>query len=159
MILLVIGLLMGLTALVLVTYPLLGLDRATAAGMPPAGGRGRELGAVGDMTERESAARQALLDVDFDYRLGNLDEEDYTQLRDRYEERALVALKARYERERELDALIEEQVAALKARERQSTASPRRQGGSAAAESRVVAPGAGSAVRRRRRKGGLDVGH
>lgn len=114
------------------------------------------------MTERESAARQALLDVDFDYHLGNLDEEDYTQLRDRYEERALVALKARYERERELDALIEKQLVALKARDRQGTASPRRPAGTtAAAEPRAVIPPAGgmtAAQRRRRRKGVLDAG-
>jgi hypothetical protein len=163
MILLLIGLLMGLTALVLVIYPLLGLDRTTGVGqVPSAGGQERQPGAVGDMTERESAARQALLDVDFDYHLGNLDEEDYTQLRDRYEERALVALKARYERERELDALIEKQLVALKARDRQGTASARRPAGTTAvAEPRTVTPPAGgmtAAQRRRRRKGVLDAG-
>jgi len=162
MILLLIGLLMGLTALVLVIYPLLGLDRTAGTGrILPAVARVREPGAVGDMTERESAARQALLDVDFDYHLGNLDEEDYTQLRDRYEERALVALKARYERERELDTLIEKQLAALKARDRQGTASPRRPAATAVAEPRAVIPPAGgtSAQRRRRRKGAADAGH
>lgn len=40
MILLLIGLLMGLTALVLVIYPLLGLDRTTGVGrVLPAGGK------------------------------------------------------------------------------------------------------------------------
>jgi hypothetical protein len=162
MILLLIGLLMGLTALVLVTYPLLGLDRTvpSAGTVLPAMVRVREPGSMG--AERESAARQALLDVDFDYRLGNLDEEDYSQLRDRYEERALVALKARYERERELDALIEKQLAALKARDRQVSSPQRRPAGGSTptVEPRAVAPAGGTtAQRRRRRKGALDAGH
>jgi hypothetical protein len=161
MILLLIGLLVGLTALVLVIYPLLGLERTSNGGaVVPEVGRVLEPGTAGDMSERESAARQALLDVDFDYHLGNLDEEDYTQLRDRYEERALVALKVRYERERELDALIEKQLAALKARDRLGTTSPRRPAGAPSAEPRGVAPAGGTtAQRRRRRKGAFDAGH
>src|SRR5579871_840597 len=100
MILLLIAVLLGLIAAMLVLYPLLGLNRS--------GDTSVISGVTGDMSERERAAKQALLDIDFDYRLGNLDEEDYAGLRDRYEERALVALKARYEREQELDALIEQ---------------------------------------------------
>src|SRR5262249_61563070 len=60
----------------------------------------------------------ALHDVDFDHRLGNLDEADYATLRDRYEDRALEAMKARYDTERELDALIERQLASLRDQER-----------------------------------------
>jgi hypothetical protein len=160
MILLLIGLLMGLTALVLVIYPLFGLDRtAPGLGMALPPGAEPEPGATGEMSERESAARQALLDVDFDYHLGNLDEEDYSQLRDRYEERALVALKSRYERERELDALIEKQVAALKARDRQSTTPMRRPAGVLAAEPGTAPAGDTTAQRRRRRKGVSDAKH
>lgn len=122
MILLAIAALMGLTALALVVYPLLGLDRVgradqrdgtVAAATSIFAGQASPL--ADDLSEGERVARQALLDVDFDYRLGNLDESDYSQLRDRYEERALLGLKARYEREEELDRAILKQLAALKA--------------------------------------------
>jgi hypothetical protein len=134
--------LMGLTALALVVYPLLGLDRdGGEAGFAGAAG------GVSEVTPQESAARQALLDVDFDWRLGNLDQDDYSQLRERYEERALVGLKARYEREQQLDAAIERQLAALRTGEKK-VKNQGRSGSSSGA-----APDAGGA-RRRRRKGG-----
>jgi hypothetical protein len=142
MILLLVAALMGLTAASLVVYPLLGLDRS--------GGDARLAGAsagVSEITPQESAARQALLDVDFDWRLGNLDQEDYSQLRERYEERALVGLKARYEREQQLDVAIERQLAALRTGDKKGKNQSR--GGS----SPGAAPDAG-ASRRRRRKGG-----
>jgi hypothetical protein len=142
MILLLVAALMGLTALALVVYPLLGLDL-------PAGDA-RLAGAadgVSEITPQESAARQALLDVDFDWRLGNLDQEDYSQLRERYEERALVGLKARYEREQQLDAAIERQLAALRAGDKKGK--NQGHGGSPPG----AAPNAGD-PRRRRRKGG-----
>jgi uncharacterized sporulation protein YeaH/YhbH (DUF444 family) len=142
MILLMVAALMGLTALALVVYPLLGLDRdGGEAGLAGAAG------GVSEVTPQESAARQALLDVDFDWRLGNLDQDDYSQLRERYEERALVGLKARYEREQQLDAAIERQLAALRAGEKK-VKNQGRSGSSSGA-----APDAGGA-RRRRRKGG-----
>ncbi len=102
---LLIAALLGLSGLLIVLYPLLGLDRAPAAGAP------RD---ARDVAEHERLATQALRDVDFDYRLGNLEEGDSQELRQRYEERALLALRARYERERALDAAIDEQLAALR---------------------------------------------
>ena len=102
----IIAILLGLSALLIVVYPLLGLD---ADGARSAVGSD----ALADVAERERSAKMALRDVDFDYRLGNLEENDYTALRSRYERRALAALRTRYEREQALDRLIDEQLAAL----------------------------------------------
>ena len=77
------------------------------------------------MTEREQSARSALQEIELDYQLGNISEEDYNTLRERYMRRALVALKSRhdngqdvvdttYDRDKELDDLIEEQLRTLK---------------------------------------------
>ncbi len=103
---LVIAVLLGLSGLAIVIYPLLGLDRETAEA--EAGGP------IAEVAERERSARDALREVEFDHRLGNLDDSDYQALRDRYERRALAALKTRYQREQELDALIEQQLDALR---------------------------------------------
>lgn len=103
----IIAILLGLSALLIVIYPLLGLDRAAAASTA-----GTD--ALADVAERERSAKMALRDVDFDHRLGNLEEGDYHDLRDRYEQRALAALRTRYEREQALDRLIDEQLAALR---------------------------------------------
>lgn len=103
---LLIAVLLGLSGLLVVIYPLLGLDRESA----DVGVRGP----LGDVAEPERSARDALREVEFDRRLGNLDDEDYQALRARYEERALIALKTRYQREQELDALIERQLDALR---------------------------------------------
>ncbi len=77
-------------------------------------------------TEREQSARGALQEIELDYQLGNISEEDYNTLRERYMRRALVALKSRhdegqdvviveaYDRDKELDELIEEQLRKLK---------------------------------------------
>lgn len=105
---LLIAALLGLSAAIIVLYPLLGLDRDTAAESAGAA-------ALSDDAERERSAKLALRDVNFDYRLGNLDTEDYVALRDRYERRALAAMKTRYEREQALDALIDRQLEALRA--------------------------------------------
>ena len=104
---LVIGVLLGLSGLVVVLYPLLGLDRET---LEASSG-----GPIAEVAERERSARDALREVEFDHRLGNLDDADYQSLRSRYERRALAALKTRYQREQELDALIEQQLDALRA--------------------------------------------
>ena len=104
---LVIAVLLGLSGLAIVIFPLLGLDRETAEA--EAGGP------IAEVAERERSARDALREVEFDHRLGNLDDSDYQALRDRYERRALAALKTRYQREQELDALIEQQLDALRA--------------------------------------------
>ncbi|HLZ23183.1 MAG TPA: hypothetical protein VKQ30_13765 [Ktedonobacterales bacterium] len=102
----IIAILLGLSAMLIVIYPLLGLDAATASAAA-----GDD--ALADVTERERSAKMALRDVDFDYRLGNLEETDYDALRSRYERRALAALRTRYEREQALDRLIDEQLAAM----------------------------------------------
>ena len=65
-------------------------------------------------TEGEMAARLSLQEVELDYQLGNLSEHDYGSLRERYLNRALLALKSRHEREKELDLAIEEQLRLLK---------------------------------------------
>jgi hypothetical protein len=109
---LLIAVLLGLSGLIVVIYPLLGLDRESADAL--------SRGPLGEVAERERSARDALREVEFDRRLGNLDDEDYQALRARYEERALVALKARYQREQELDALIERQLDALRQHEREA---------------------------------------
>lgn len=105
---LLIAALLGASAAIVVLYPLLGLDRDL---MPDTA----DALSLSDDAERERSAKLALRDVTFDYRLGNLDEEDYIALRDRYERRALAALKTRYEREQALDALIDRQLDALRA--------------------------------------------
>ncbi len=81
------------------------------------------------MTEREQSARSALQEIELDYQLGNISEEDYNTLRERYMRRALVALKSRhdsgqdvvetaddttYDHDKELDDLIEAQLRTLK---------------------------------------------
>jgi len=104
---LIVAALLGLSGLLIVIYPLLGLDAAARLRRAE-----RELDAPND---GERAAKDALRDVEFDYRLGNLDERDYRDLREQYERRALAALKSRYEREQELDAVIDAQLAALRA--------------------------------------------
>jgi hypothetical protein len=71
--------------------------------------------------EREQAARDALREVELDFQLGNIAEQDYRRLRERYVQRALVALKSRYDREQELDALIEDQLRKLKEQEHDAT--------------------------------------
>ncbi len=103
---LLIAVLLGLSGLLVVIYPLLGLDRESSDALAR--------GPLGEVAERERSARDALREVEFDRRLGNLDDEDYQALRARYEERALIALKARYQREQELDAEIERQLDALR---------------------------------------------
>ena len=98
----IIAALLALSGAFIVAYPLLGLGT-------------REVGAGAvAMDERERALKQALRDVDFDYRLGNLDEGDYSALRTRYETGALAALKERLTSEREIDARIDREVTLLR---------------------------------------------
>ena len=104
---LLIAILLGLAAALVTLYPLLGLRRASDV-LPAA---------LSGLAERERLAKDALREVEFDYRLGNLETPDYEDLRDRYEQRALAALKARYQREQELDALIERQLDVLRGRQ------------------------------------------
>ena len=148
------AILLGLTAVVIVIYPLLGLNISRAEDTTPA--------PIADAAEHERTAKQALLDVDFDYRLGNLESTDYADLRERYERRALSAMKARYDHEHELDAFIDQQLAQLRAQQdtrRGSAASPKshsRQSSSAATARRSAkansdtSPAQGIRARRRR---------
>ncbi|MBF6590252.1 MAG: hypothetical protein IVW57_06925 [Ktedonobacterales bacterium] len=109
--------LLGLAALCFVIYPLLGVERPRAAGTP--------VTPATELADREQSAKAALREVEFDYSLGNLEATDYQTLRERYERRALAALKLRYQREQELDAQIERELAELRARgEPDAAASP-----------------------------------
>lgn len=102
---------LGLLALAFVLYPLL---RRSSEAVPATAA---SIASVEEMTqplEREQAARSALQEVELDFQLGNIEEPDYRALRERYMKRALVALKARYEREQDLDELIEEQLRTMK---------------------------------------------
>ena len=127
---LLIAALLALSAALIVLYPLLGLGRDAATQTAPA--------QMADAAERERLARQALREVEFDYTLGNLEASDYEELRERYELRALAALKTRYQREQELDALIERQLDAL--RRAPATAVPATTGAPAATAARPKAP-------------------
>ncbi|SRR5579884_43922 len=69
-------------------------------------------------TEKEQTARASLQEVEFDYQLGNIADEDYQKLRERYMQRALRALRSRYEREQAIDREIEEQLRRLKEQEK-----------------------------------------
>jgi cytochrome c-type biogenesis protein CcmH/NrfG len=95
---------LGLVALVYVLYPLYRRPVAENA----------ELASSGKLTEREQNARQALQEVEFDFQLGNLDEQEYRSLRTRYMNRALVEMKKRRQREQEIDEQIEEELSKLK---------------------------------------------
>ncbi len=66
------------------------------------------------LAEKEQSARSSLQEVELDYQLGNIAEPEYQELRERYMQQALVALKSRYEREQEIDAEIEEQLRRMK---------------------------------------------
>jgi hypothetical protein len=103
---LTIAALLGLAALAVVVAPLLAPSRSAEA---PAGT------SASTLAERERAARAALHDVEFDYQLGNLSDDDYRARRERYMRRALAALKGRHDRERAVDEAIEAQVRALQA--------------------------------------------
>ena len=66
------------------------------------------------MSESEQAARSALHEIELDYQLGNISENDYRTQRERYLRRALVALKSRYDSEQALDDVIEAQLQKMK---------------------------------------------
>ncbi|GCE48470.1 hypothetical protein EI42_04856 [Thermosporothrix hazakensis] len=101
----VIALVLGILALVFVLYPLF---QRTAAPQVAVSSEPEPV------VEQDEAARAALREVELDYQLGNIVEPDYRTLRERYMRRALTAFKTRYEREKELDALIEEQLEQMK---------------------------------------------
>ena len=103
-----VALLLGMFALAFVLYPIyrrmpFNTSQATRLNI-----------SVDSQADREQTARTALQEVEFDYQLGNLEVTDYRSLRTRYMRRAAVAMKSRQEREKELDAMIEEQLRKLK---------------------------------------------
>ncbi len=145
MIPLLLGALLGLAALLVVIQPLLAAGHSAAPESTAAT-------PLAESIEREQTAKQALLDVELDHRLGNLEAGDYAALRARYEERALAALKARYDAERMLDAAIDQQLARLRARrEGGKDSHARSQTGRAPRPDRSARPN--SSVRARRRRG------
>ena len=95
--------LLGLTALAFVLYPL--YRRPASQGTTPR---------AGNLSEREQNARLALREVEFDFQLGNLDEKEYRSLRTRYMNRALIEMKNRHQREKEIDEEIEAELRKLK---------------------------------------------
>ena len=75
---------------------------------------------VNSQVDREQNARLALQEIEFDYQLGNLVDADYRSMRTRYMRRSALAMKARFEREQELDAMIEEKLRLLKEQNEQA---------------------------------------
>lgn len=128
---LLIALVLGVSALAFVLYPFYRRTPAkpekqkNAALFPQveervpetANGHGNGAGSAARgavASEGEQAARTALYEIELDYQLGNISESDYRKLRERYLQRALVALKSRYDREQELDDVIEVQLQKMK---------------------------------------------
>jgi hypothetical protein len=107
----VLAFILGVLALLFVLYPLLQRKPGREEAIPP-------LDLVEEKrttpVEQEHAARVALQEVELDFQLGNIAETDYRSLRERYMQRALVALKSRYDQEEELDEMIEEQLRKMK---------------------------------------------
>ena len=97
--------LLGAIALAFVLYPLYHRTPLQVESMTTA---------VPTRTDRELTARTALQEVELDYQLGNLAENDYRYLRTRYLRRAALEMKSRQEREQELDEMIEEQLRMMK---------------------------------------------
>nr|BBH94357.1 hypothetical protein KTA_25560 [Thermogemmatispora argillosa] len=106
---------LGLLALALVLYPLVRPAEHQAGLAAEEGWNSLSATMPGPgPSEEESAARAALHEVELEYQLGNLTETDYRSLRERYLRRALLAIKERHSREKELDALIEERLRLLR---------------------------------------------
>lgn len=97
--------LLGLVALVFVLYPL--YRRPVSQPLI-------QTAEVQGPSEREQNARRSLHEVEFDFQLGNLDEKEYRALRTRYMNRALIEMKNRHQREKEIDEEIEAELRKLK---------------------------------------------
>jgi hypothetical protein len=109
--------LLGVAALAFVLYP---LYRRVNVSMPQGASLSTQASSQG---EREQTARTALQEIELDFQLGNLAEADYRSLRERYMRRAVLAMKSRHERERELDEMIEEQLRRMREKEKHEDAS------------------------------------
>ncbi|HEY7419482.1 MAG TPA: hypothetical protein VH593_30150 [Ktedonobacteraceae bacterium] len=115
----VVAIMLGGLALAFVLYP---LYRRQPENLRPDNGRAAQGDAEDTMkkaldAEKEQTARTSLQEVEFDYQLGNISDGDYQELRERYMQRALRALRSRYEREQAIDQEIEEQLRRLKEQE------------------------------------------
>ncbi len=112
----VVAILLGALGLAFVLYPLYQSSKAKVRSLEPSTVPMPHPSTVSSsqQTDREQAARTALQEVEFDFQLGNLAEDDYRSLRERYMRRALSALKLRHDREQEIDEAIEEQVRKLR---------------------------------------------
>lgn len=114
---------LGIVALTFVLVPLFSfLPTKTAQIVPQENTSG-----VNEVQEREQSARSALQEIELDYQLGNIAQEDYNILRERHMRHALFALKSRYdsgqdisdgaeayEGDKEFDDLIEARLRELK---------------------------------------------
>jgi hypothetical protein len=109
-----VAILLGTITLAFVLYPLYQSARIKAMHTEHAQAPILASQLVIQQSDREQAARAALQEVEFDYQLGNLAEDDYRTLRERYMYRALTALKSRHDREQAIDDVIEEQLRKLR---------------------------------------------
>lgn len=112
----VVAIILGVSALAFVLYPL--YRRQPDAPQPTTE---QDTSAPIERSEKEQSARAALQEVELDYQLGNISDSDYQSLREHYMQRALLALKSRYEREQELDQEIEEQLKKLREQAHETT--------------------------------------
>jgi hypothetical protein len=119
----VLAIVLGLSALAFVLYPIYRRKYEELPVHTNTANNSQDLKSVGaekkastssSLAEKEQSARSALQEVELDYQLGNIAEPEYQELRERYVQQALVALKSRYEREQEIDAEIEEQLRRMK---------------------------------------------
>src|SRR5690348_2955427 len=77
--------------------------------------------AEGRLLDEREAVLRALAELDFDRQLGNLDDADYLDLRDRYRHRAVAVLRALDGHEPALDEQIEQAVALHRAARREES--------------------------------------
>jgi hypothetical protein len=123
---LLVALLLGISALAFVLYPLYNNQSYVKAkssreqdipshnGVLQAGDQTIDSSSIVNLSDREQTARIALQEIELDYQLGNLGEADYDSLKERYMRRAILAMRSRQGREQELDELIEAEVRRLK---------------------------------------------
>jgi hypothetical protein len=123
---LLVALLLGVSALAFVLYPLYNgqsyvkakssreQDIPSHNGVLQAGDQTIDSSSIVNLSDREQTARIALQEIELDYQLGNLGEADYDSLKERYMRRAILAMRSRQGREQELDELIEAEVRRLK---------------------------------------------
>jgi hypothetical protein len=123
---LLVALLLGVSALAFVLYPLYNNQSYVKAkssrtqdipshnGVLQAGDQTIDSSSIVNLSDREQTARIALQEIELDYQLGNLGEADYDSLKERYMRRAILAMRSRQGREQELDELIEAELRRLK---------------------------------------------